>query len=97
MGAVIAGTGIAIPPNVVGNDDLVKIMDTRDEWIRSRTGVASRRFVDEGTATSDLAAEAARAALADAEVDASAVDAAVCATMTPDRQNPGIAGAVQHR
>ena len=97
MGAVIAGTGIAVPPNVVRNEDLAKIMDTSDEWIRSRTGVASRRFVDEGTATSDLAAEATRAALADADVDASAVDAVVCATMTPDRQNPGIASAVLYR
>ncbi|MCY3648106.1 MAG: 3-oxoacyl-ACP synthase [Acidimicrobiaceae bacterium] len=97
MPAVIAGTGVAVPPNVVTNDHLARIMDTTDEWIRSRTGVASRRFVDPGTGTSDLAAEAARAALADAGVDASAVDAVVCATMTPDRQNPGIAGAVQHK
>ena len=70
MPAVIAGTGVAIPPNVVTNDHLTRIMDTTDEWIRSRTGVASRRFVDPGTGTSDLAAEAARAALADAGVDA---------------------------
>ena len=97
MPAVIAGTGIAVPPNVVTNDDLAQIMDTTDEWIRSRTGVVSRRFVDPGTGASDLAAEAALAALDDAGVADDEVDAVVCATMTPDRQNPGIAGAVQHK
>ena len=97
MPAVITGTGVAIPPNIVTNDDLTRIMDTTDEWIVSRTGVRSRRFTDPGTGTSDLAAEAGRAALADAGVNPSAVDAVVCATMTPDRQNPGIAGAVQHK
>ncbi len=97
MPTVITGTGVAVPPNVVTNDDLTRIMDTTDEWIRSRTGVASRRFVDPGTGTSDLAAEAARAALADAGVSGDEVDMLVCATMTPDRQNPGIAGAVQHK
>ena len=97
MVAVIVGTGIAIPPNVVHNSDLTRIMDTTDEWIRSRTGVVSRRFVDPGTGASDLGAEAARAALGDAGVDADDVHTVVCATMTPDRQNPGIAGAVQHK
>ena len=43
MAAVITGTGVAVPPNVVTNDDLIRIMDTTDDWIRSRTGVASRR------------------------------------------------------
>ena len=97
MPAVIAGTGVAVPPNIVTNDALTRIMDTTDEWIISRTGVRSRRFTDPGTGTSDLAAEAVRAALDDARVAADDVDAVVCATMTPDRQNPGIAGAVQHK
>ena len=97
MAAVITGTGAAVPPNIVTNDALTRIMDTTDAWIRSRTGVASRRFVDPGTGSSDLAAEATVAALADAGVDAADVDSVVCATMTPDRQNPGIAGAVQHK
>lgn len=97
MPAVITGTGVAVPPNVVTNDDLTRIMDTTDEWIRSRTGVVTRRFVDPGTGASDLAAEAARAALRDAGVSGDEVDMLVCATMTPDRQNPGIAGAVQHK
>ena len=97
MAAVITGTGIAAPPHVVHNDALTRIMDTTDEWIRSRTGVVSRRFTDPGTGASDLGAEAARAALADARLAPSGVDTVICATMTPDLQNPGIAGAVQHK
>ncbi|MCY3585269.1 MAG: 3-oxoacyl-ACP synthase [Acidimicrobiales bacterium] len=97
MAAVIVGTGIAVPPHVVSNEALTRIMDTSDEWIRSRTGVVSRRFVEPGTAASDLGAEAATAALADAGVGTVEVDSVICATMTPDRQNPGIAGAVQHK
>lgn len=94
MSTVIRGSGVATPPNVVKNEDIVKIMDTTDEWIVTRTGVKSRRFVDAGTATSSLAATAAVAALADAKLPTSAVDAVVCATMTPDHQTPGIAGAL---
>lgn len=96
MGSVIAGTGVAVPPNVVTNPALSRIMDTSDGWIRSRTGVAERRFVDPGTGASDLAVEACAAALADAGVEPGEVDALVTATMTPDFQNPGIAGLVQH-
>ena len=58
MPAVITGTGVAVPPNKVTNHDLAKIMDTSDEWIRSRSGVVSRRFVDPGIGASDLATEA---------------------------------------
>ena len=97
MGAVISGTGIAAPPHIVSNDDLGRIMDTSDEWIRSRSGVEQRRFVEPGTGSSDLAAEAAVAALSDAGVDPSAVDAVITATMTPDLINPGIAPLVQQK
>ena len=97
MATVITGTGVAVPPNVVTNEALARIMDTSDEWIVSRTGVGSRRFVDPGTSTSDLGAQAVRSVLSDAGVDSAEVDAVVCATMTPDRQNPGIAGALQHK
>lgn len=95
LGSVITGTGVATPPNVVTNADLSKIMDTTDEWIRSRTGVVERRFVEPGTGSSDLAIEAGRAALADAGVDPSEIDLLVTATMTPDVQAPGIVGTVQ--
>ena len=97
MAAVITGTGIAVPPNEVTNADLAKIMDTSDEWIRSRSGVVSRRFVDPGTGASDLATEAGSAALVSAGLGPSDVDALITATMTPDLTNPGIAGLVQKK
>lgn len=97
MSAIITGTGVGIPPNVVHNDALGRIMDTSDEWIRTRSGVVERRYVDPGTGASDLAVEASAAALADAGVAPSAVDALVTATMTPDHLNPGIAPLVQHK
>jgi 3-oxoacyl-[acyl-carrier-protein] synthase-3 len=97
MGSVITGTGVAVPPNVVTNEDLAMIMDTTDEWIRSRTGVVERRFVDAGTGSSDLAIEAGRAAIADAGLEPEDIDLLVTATMTPDLQAPGIVGVVQHR
>jgi 3-oxoacyl-[acyl-carrier-protein] synthase-3 len=95
VGSVIAGTGIAVPDQVVTNDDLARIMDTSDEWIASRTGVRRRRFVEPGVGASNLATRAVLAALADAGVGPDEVDALVTATMTPDFQAPGIAGLVQ--
>lgn len=97
MPAVITGTGVAVPPNEVTNHDLAKIMDTSDEWIRSRSGVVSRRFVDPGTGASDLATQAGNAALAAAGLGPGRVDALITATMTPDLTNPGIAGLVQNK
>ena len=95
MGAVIAGTGMYVPDNVVSNHDLARIMDTTDEWITTRTGVKERRFVDPGTGSSDLAIAAVERAMDDARVGADEVDALVTATMTPDYLAPGIAGLVQ--
>ncbi len=97
MSSVITGTGIAIPEHVVTNDDLAAVMDTSDEWIRTRSGVRQRRFVEPGTTTSDLAAAAGRSAMVDAGLDVTDIDAVVAATMTPDLVAPGIAGLVQHR
>ncbi len=96
MGSVIIGTGVAVPPHVVGNEDLARIMDTSDEWIASRSGVRSRRFVEPGTGSSDLAIEAGGAALNDAGLRPADIDLLVTATMTPDVQAPGIVSAVQH-
>lgn len=95
MGAVIAGTGISVPDNVVSNHDLARIMDTTDEWITTRTGVKERRFVDPGVGASDLGIEAVKAALDDCGLEAASVDALITATMTPDYVAPGIAGLVQ--
>ena len=93
--AVIAGSGSAIPPRRVTNDMLARIMDTSDAWIRERSGVEARHYVEAGTATSDLGAYAARQALEDASVAAADVDLVVFATMTPDHYFPGAGALLQ--
>lgn len=96
MGSVITGTGIALPDQIVTNDDLKAVMDTDNEWVESRTGVRERRIAPAGVATSDLAIEAGLAAVADAGLAPADVDALVVATMTPDFYAPGPAPIVQH-
>ncbi len=95
MGNVIAGTGMFVPPTVVTNEDLARLMDTSDDWIRSRTGVGERRIADPGVGSSDLGAAAAKAALGDAGIGPEDVDALVVATMTPDYYAPGSVALVQ--
>ena len=95
MGSVITGTGMYAPETVVSNADLEQLMDTSDEWIRSRTGVVERRIADPGTGSSDLAAAAGRAAIADAGLAPEEIDAMVLATMTPDYYAPGSAPLAQ--
>src|SRR5262245_6963833 len=95
--AVLAGSGIAIPPHAIDNDMLARIIETSDSWIRERSGVATRYYVDPGVGASDLGAEAARAALADAGVAAGEVDYLVCATMTPDHYFPGSGTLIQQK
>ncbi len=97
--AGILGAGSSVPPRVVTNDDLAARMDTSDEWIASRTGIHARHFVDPGTPTSDLAAEAARNALAHAGLSASELDLIIVASSTPDYPGsfPSTATVVQHK
>lgn len=95
MRAVIVGSGSEVPPNLVSNDMLSRLMDTSDAWIRERSGVETRYYVDPGTATSDLGVAAARRALALAGVDKDEVDLVVFATMTPDHYFPGCGGLLQ--
>jgi len=83
-GVRIAGTGMAVPPRKVHNDDLAKIVDTSDEWIRPRTGIVTRHLADNDTLTSDLAAQAVTQAIENAGIQPSDLDLLVCATMTPD-------------
>ncbi len=83
------GTGFAVPDRIVTNDELSKVMDTSDEWIRTRTGIQERRYVREGETGVDLALAATRRALEMADVPASSVDAIVYATSTPDHFAPG--------
>jgi 3-oxoacyl-[acyl-carrier-protein] synthase-3 len=83
------GTGFAVPDRVVTNDDLSQMMDTSDEWIRTRTGIRERRWVREGETGVDLALAATHRALETADMSASDIDAIVYATSTPDHFAPG--------
>jgi 3-oxoacyl-[acyl-carrier-protein] synthase-3 len=93
--SVFKGSGSALPARAVSNDELAQTVDTSDEWIRERTGIAQRYIAGEGETTGTLATTAARAALADAGIDASAVDLIVLATATPDSTFPATAATVQ--
>ena len=93
----IVGTGSYVPERVLTNKDLERMVDTTDEWIVSRTGMKERRIAAPDQATSDLATEAARRALADAGVKADDVDLLIVATITPDFPFPNTACLVQHK
>ncbi|HEU4355151.1 MAG TPA: beta-ketoacyl-ACP synthase III [Actinomycetota bacterium] len=95
--ATIAGVGSRLPDRVVPNAEFEQLVDTSDEWIRDRTGIAARRFAAEGEATSDLAVEAVRRALAEADIAPEQIDLIVCATLTPDTPIPASAVWVQRK
>jgi len=84
----ITGLGAYVPQRVLTNDELSTLVDTSDEWIMARTGIRERRIAAPEEALTDLALPAARAALAQAQVDARDVDLLVCATVTPDMMFP---------
>ena len=88
---------MALPPRVVDNHALARVMDTDDAWIVERSGIRERRYVERGVASSDLGAEAVVAALADARMAPDEVDYLVCATMTPDHHIPGAGTLVQYK
>lgn len=85
----IVGTGRYLPGDPIPNDALARVMDTDDAWIRQRTGIRQRHFVEPGITVSDLAAVASQAALEAAGIAATAVDYIIFATMTPDYAFPG--------
>ncbi len=91
----IIGFGSYLPKDVVTNADLAKKIDTSDEWIRKRTGIAQRHIAADGELTSDLAEQAARAALENAGVATDEIDLIVLATATPDNTFPATATRVQ--
>lgn len=93
----IVGSGFVTGEHRVGNEALSRLMDTSDAWIRERSGIEQRYYVEKGTATSDLGVGAARKALADAGVEASEVDYVVFATMTPDHYFPGCGSQLQQK
>jgi len=94
--AVIKGTGSALPKRRVSNAELAEKVDTSDEWITERTGIKFRHIADEGETTATLGAEAARNALAAAEMSASDIDLIIVATCTPDQTFPAAATKIQH-
>ena len=93
--SIIAGTGSALPARRVDNAELAAKVDTTDEWIVARTGIRSRYIAGEGETTATLAADAARAALAHAGIDATEIGLIVLATATPDQTFPSSATKVQ--
>ncbi len=95
--AVVRGVGHYLPERIVPNAWFEDKIDTSDEWIRSRSGIERRHFAADGETTSDLAANAALEALADAGIAAETVDALIVATSTADLTFPSAATMVQHR
>lgn len=94
--AYITGLGTQLPDRLVSNSDLVKVLDTSDEWIRDRTGIGARYFAGPNQATSDLAIGAGRQAMEDAGVAPEDIDMVIVGTFTPDYQFPPTACIVQH-
>ena len=93
----ISALGTYVPPRLLTNADLEKLVDTNDQWIMERVGIRERHIVDKGVATSDLAVEAAKRALAERGIEASELDAIIVATVTPDMFFPATACLVQHK
>ena len=93
----IVGTGRYLPERIMTNFDLEKIVDTSDEWIRTRTGVERRHVVEEDQTTSDMCVEAAKKAIDDAGVDVSDIDLVITGTTSPDLIFPNVSTLIQHR
>ena len=97
IAAKITGVAGYVPPSILTNADLEKIVDTNDEWIRTRTGIRQRHKVDLGMASSHMATEAARLVLTQTNTDPEDIDLIVLASVTPDMFFPATACLVQHR
>jgi 3-oxoacyl-[acyl-carrier-protein] synthase-3 len=95
--AALTSLGRYVPERRMTNADLEKLVDTNDEWIRTRTGICTRYVVEPGTPTSEIAAKAARECLERRGVDAADLDAIIVATVTPDMLFPATACIVQHK
>lgn len=97
MRAAISGVGFCVPDPVLTNQDLEKMVETSDAWIRTRTGISERHIAKKGTGTSDLAAEAALIALKRAGIKAEELDLIIAATSTPDMPLPSCACFIQQK
>ena len=95
--AKISSVGTYVPPRLLTNADLEKMVATNNQWIMERTGIRERHIVDKGVATSDLALEAARICLAKRGIDASEIEVIIVATVTPDMFFPSTACLVQDK
>jgi len=97
IAAKITGVAGYVPPKVLTNADLEKMVETNDEWIRTRTGIRERRIAEAGTASSHLATEAAKTLLAQTKTDPTEIDLIIVASVTPDMLFPATACQVQDR
>jgi 3-oxoacyl-[acyl-carrier-protein] synthase III len=95
--AKISALGTYVPPRLLTNQDLERMVETSDEWIMERVGIRERHIAEKGVATSDLAVEAAKQALAERGIAPSDVDVVIVATVTPDMLFPSTACLVQHK
>ena len=95
--AKISALGTYVPPRILTNADLEKMVETSDDWILSRVGIRERHLVEDGVATSDLAVEAAKGALEERGIEPSDIEAIVVATVTPDMLFPSTACVIQHK
>ena len=93
----VTGVGSYLPSRILTNEDLSRMVDTNDEWVKARTGISQRHIADDGQFTSDLGAEAAKAALNAAGLTADDIDLLVCATATPDYTFPSTATIIQNK
>ncbi len=97
MNTGIIGIGRYLPETILTNADLEKMVDTTDEWIRTRTGIEERRIANDETNTSDMAFEAAQKAISDANIKPEDIDLIMVATVTPDYPFPSVACLLQER
>jgi len=97
IAAKITGVAGCVPPKILTNADLEKMVATNDEWIRTRTGIRERHIVEKGTPTSHLAVQAAKTLLAQTKTDPTEIDLIVLATVTPDMMFPATACVVQDK
>lgn len=94
MNAVITAVAGYVPPKVLSNKDLEKIVETNDEWIKSRTGISERRLLEDGEGTSVMGIEAVKLLCKKANINPSEIDLLICATVTPDYQFPSTANII---
>src|SRR6202046_3377967 len=95
--AKISALGCYVPPGVITNQDLEKMVDTNDQWIMERTGIKTRHKLAAGKGVSDMCAEAAKKCLAARGISPSEVEVIIVGTVTPDMMYPNTAALVQHK